>query len=69
MRTLLRVGGGVFPLRAPGLLHDGGCGLVKRGIGLLLGEAGAIIVFLKGNALEEKGAPVQMNVYQGELPE
>ena len=65
---LLRVSG-VFPLGAPGLLHDGGCGLIERGVGHLLSEAGAIVIFLEGNALEEKGAPVQMNVNQRELPE
>ena len=65
---LLRVSG-VFPLGASGLLHDGGCGLVERGVGRLLSEAGTIVIFLEGNALEEEGAAVQMNVNQGELPE
>jgi hypothetical protein len=68
MLTLLRVGG-VFPLGASRLLHDGGCSLVERGVGHLLSEAGAIVVFLEGNALEEEGAAVQMDVNQGELPE
>ena len=66
--NLLRVGG-VFALGASGLLHDGGCGLVERGVGQLLSKAGAIVVFLEGNALEEEGAAVQMNVNQSELPE
>jgi len=55
-------------LGAAGLVHDGLCGLVEGGAAGLLGEAGAIVVFLEGNALEEKRVAIQMNMNQSELP-
>ncbi len=65
--ALFRVG--VLRLGASGLFGDGCCGLVESHVVRLLGEAGAVIVFLEGDALEEEGAAIQMNVNQGELPE
>ena len=56
-------------LGAAGLVHDGLCGLLEGGVAGLLGEAGAVVVFLEGNALEEKRVAIQMNVNQRELPQ
>ena len=60
---------GVLRLRASGLVHDGDCSLIERCAVRCLGEAGAILVLLKGNALEEERVAIEMNVNQRELPE
>ena len=53
---------------AAGLLHDCLCSLVERGVVWLLGEAGAVVIFLEVKALEEKNFAVNMNVNHRELP-
>ena len=50
------------------MVRDGDGGLLERCAIRLLGEAGAILVFLKGNALEEERVAIEMNVDQRELP-
>lgn len=56
-------------LGAVGLPHDRLRSLIERDAALLLGEAGAVLVLLERDALEEQGRAIEMNVNECELPE